>query len=622
MNHFKFNKLTLHNFLSYGHAQVLLGDRGQCLVSGTNLCQDDKAQSNGSGKSSIWSGINWVLTGRTLAGVANDVKNINVEQNACWVSLDFFVNSQHFEITRWKMPKADLKIFLNGNDISGKGIRESEAVLQQYLPYLEGELLGSVILLGQSMPNKLSSRQPRQRKELLEKLSKTDFMVEQVKQRILQRQNQLAKTVRDLQDRQLKLRATIEAKTQSRASAQRRLATLMQQNYTVQMQTLQADISLLTEQQVAFQATLMELSEKLQSAQQQKDGCLAERQQRLATVSAQLAEAKAKWSAARATLTAQINQLKRQITKIQAIKTVCPTCGQKLPQVHKPSCDVEKATLAQKQQQLSCVMRQQSDQLAQLSNAAQCITDQFATRLQSTSAAYNTVKKQHDEAAIANTKLTTALVSKKTTQQALIRMQAGAVQQQQSLQTQLKALQHQLLTHVKQSQTITVQLAELNQHTNVLKQFQSLVKRDFRGILLENVIAFIDSSIKGYCKEVFNTTDLNFYVQGNNINITYRSKPYEVLSGGEKQKVDILIQLAIRKMLSKYLDFSSNILVLDEVFDNLDAQGTAGVLSLITNKLVDIQSVFIISHHANQLNINYDSEIRVLKDANGISKLA
>jgi hypothetical protein len=59
------------------------------------------------------------------------------------------------------MPKADLKIFLNGNDISGKGIRESEAVLQQYLPYLEGELLGSVILLGQSMPNKLSARQPR-----------------------------------------------------------------------------------------------------------------------------------------------------------------------------------------------------------------------------------------------------------------------------------------------------------------------------------------------------------------------------------------------------------------------------------------------------------------------------
>jgi DNA repair exonuclease SbcCD ATPase subunit len=80
-----------------------------------------------------------------------------------------------------------------------------------------------------------------------------------------------------------------------------------------------------------------------------------------------------------------------------------------------------------------------------------------------------------------------------------------------------------------------------------------------------------------------------------------------MLSGGEKQKVDILVQLAIRKMLSRYLDFSSNILVLDEIFDNLDPAGTRGVLQLIAQRLTDIESIFIISHHAAELNINYDT---------------
>lgn len=72
-------------------------------------------------------------------------------------------------------------------------------------------------------------------------------------------------------------------------------------------------------------------------------------------------------------------------------------------------------------------------------------------------------------------------------------------------------------------------------------------------------------------------------------------------------------------MMQEYTGFKSNIIVLDEILDQLDAKGTDEVISFITNKLIDIESIFIISHHADSLNISNDSTIRVVKNNQGVS---
>ena len=96
-------------------------------------------------------------------------------------------------------------------------------------------------------------------------------------------------------------------------------------------------------------------------------------------------------------------------------------------------------------------------------------------------------------------------------------------------------------------------------------------------------------------------------------------KPAE-LSGGEKQKVDIIIQLAIRDLLSTQLGVKSSLICFDEVFDNLDAHGCQKIIDLIS-KIKDIESVFIVSHHAAELQISYDNHIEVEKSEAGISKI-
>ena len=73
--------------------------------------------------------------------------------------------------------------------------------------------------------------------------------------------------------------------------------------------------------------------------------------------------------------------------------------------------------------------------------------------------------------------------------------------------------------------------------------------------------------------------------------------------------------------MRQYLDFSSNIIILDEIFDQLDAVGCTNVLTLISNKLIDIESIFIISHRVGDLSIPYDCEMLVIKDEQGVSRI-
>ena len=85
--------------------------------------------------------------------------------------------------------------------------------------------------------------------------------------------------------------------------------------------------------------------------------------------------------------------------------------------------------------------------------------------------------------------------------------------------------------------------------------------------------------------------------------------------------MDLIIQFSLRDMLCKYLDFSCNILVLDEITDNLDLVGCDRIIDMITTKLVDIESVYIISHRSSDLSIPYDSELTVVKNEQGISSI-
>jgi ABC-type transport system involved in cytochrome bd biosynthesis fused ATPase/permease subunit len=64
---------------------------------------------------------------------------------------------------------------------------------------------------------------------------------------------------------------------------------------------------------------------------------------------------------------------------------------------------------------------------------------------------------------------------------------------------------------------------------------------------------------------------------------------------------------------------NANILVLDEVTDFLDKKSCRAVMKLLESTLQTVESVFIVSHHAEELEIPVDSEIKIVKNGHGIS---
>jgi DNA repair exonuclease SbcCD ATPase subunit len=149
-----------------------------------------------------------------------------------------------------------------------------------------------------------------------------------------------------------------------------------------------------------------------------------------------------------------------------------------------------------------------------------------------------------------------------------------------------------------------------------------LIRRDFRGYLLTNIISYIDARAKEYCSTVFGTKELTICLNGNALDVTYCGKMFDSLSGGEKQRVDLILQLAIRDLLTSYIGLNANILVLDEITDFLDKKSCQAVMTLLEKELQTVESVFIISHRANDLELAIDTEINVVKNENGISEIS
>jgi DNA repair exonuclease SbcCD ATPase subunit len=72
------------------------------------------------------------------------------------------------------------------------------------------------------------------------------------------------------------------------------------------------------------------------------------------------------------------------------------------------------------------------------------------------------------------------------------------------------------------------------------------------------------------------------------------NKEYKEFSGGQKQRLDIVLIFGMYDLISMNTDF--NLLIMDEPFDGLDEEGEAVVFDLIRNKADEGKSVYIIAH--------------------------
>lgn len=618
-----FKTLTIHNFLSFGDATIDLKDKGYCAISGRNKNPSDRAFSNGAGKSTIINAIAYCLFGTTINGIKSNIENIHT-QGGCFVSLEFDLDDSEYVITRYKnhqVYKTDLKIFCNGDDISGKSITESNNILASKLPDLSLDLLTSVILLGQGLPNSFTKNTPAGRKELLEKLTKSDFMIQDVKERINSRitfiNNQIDKDNLEL----AKLTTKVESDERRKSSIGLELTNLENTSYDFLIEKASQEEAILQTRQIELNKIVIEEENKVEGFNQKllelNNVKQDKKEKELKPLFTKLNEEQNKLFEIRH----KIDSLSQEINRLDSVKDTCPTCGQKLLNITKidtTSMKIEvenikrdyglqealvqnlKKEYTQKEEDIDNYINEESKEIRK--NLDECKQLLLKTRNDKTNVDNQLISVSRD--------LASYQVKKET-----------------SL-TRINELNKELSDIISELSTLNDKILYTNkdidsfkEHYDIVNKMNTLVKRDFRGYLLINILNYINAKAKEYCKFIFNTDDLSIELNGNNIDVIFSGKDFDLLSGGEKQKVDLIIQFAIRDMMSKYLDFNSNVLFLDEITDNLDSVGCEGLLNLISNSLNDVESLFIISHHVDELALPTDSEIIVEKNSEGISSI-
>lgn len=618
--HIQFQKITLHNFMSFGDATLDFNDDGFIQVSGRNENPADMATSNGSGKSSLWEGVIWCLTGDTIRGT-KQVSNLFGEDGT-YVQLEFVIDNKSYSILRskdHKVYKTSLQIYVDGKDCSGKGIRDSEKLLTEYLPDITASLLGSVIILGQGLPQKFTNNTPSGRKEVLEKLSKSDFMIGDLKRRISDRKDALQKDIRHFEDLILQNStkvATLEATLNSNIAI---LTTLDRTSLQKQVDDLTVRHSNLVQSRDEENTKLIELKKQLEEFTSEHTKLDADRRSEIYAVETEFNKTVSEYKVQLNSFHSEYSMLKADIAKLNAIKDVCPTCGQRIPGVVKADTSSQEARCSELQLNIANVTasidtatKEKESKVAEIYNSYKVKDDLLASKkssltsgVQYTTTMLNTMSSSVDECFAQLNRANLQLAQLDTTIENL-------TNQNLQIQGQISDIQASLLYNNNEKDL-------QKSHLEVVSKFDTAVKRDFRGYLLAHIITYIQQRAKIYSKMIFETENVEFYLEGNNIHISYMGKEYENLSGGEKQKIDLIVQFSIRDMLTNHLGFTSNILVLDEVFDGLDMIGCQKVVDVISN-FNDVKNVFIVTHRKD-LSIPCDRELIIVKSANGISEI-
>lgn len=631
-----FDKVRLHNFLSFKDAELDLDNRGFVLVEGTNNNKSDNAKSNGSGKSSLFEAVVWALTGETVRGTKT-VKNMLASKNeGCYVDLTFSVDNVKYRVVRYREDDTygnNLKLYVDDKDVSGKGIRETQAVLDKYLPDVNLQFIGSVIILGQGLPQRFTNNTPSGRKELLEQLSKTDYMIADITARLQKR----AETLNELYSKTNVFIAELNYKIESSNDAiQRNNAEI-----TNLQRGSKEDELVVINKEIATYSELIskkeELIEQYKAEQDRLNSELEEHKKREAeckqlentyydamnVVNTELTEHDKEITA----VDVEIKHQKQEITNLENVQTVCPTCHRPFDGVFVPDTTAQRNNLFALESKKTELLTKRQEIYDRLTEAK---TAWMNARRGSEDASnvvrdvYNSIQKngtiiQGYQNEIRNyTSQQTIWEKKKSEIEERYKQIAQRIEDLRKNNEELVNSIEMCKSGLEQRQN---SLEDVVSRQDAVKKIQSYCSREFRGFLLEDCINFVCERTKFYARYMFGHDNVDFVLSANTITIQFNGKDYESLSGGERQKVDLIIQFSLRDMLLTTVGFSCNVLCTDELFDNLDSVGCDNLINMIMQTMQDISSVFIITHHAD-IGVPYDRKISVIKEPDGYSYIS
>ena len=178
--------------------------------------------------------------------------------------------------------------------------------------------------------------------------------------------------------------------------------------------------------------------------------------------------------------------------------------------------------------------------------------------------------------------------------------------------SRLRALAREVVTMTQERTTLNEEryyqdiaanlLKDTGIKTKIIRQYLPVINK-----LVNKYLAAMDFFVHFELDEAFNET----------IKSRHRDEfSYASFSEGEKQRIDLALLFTWRTIAKMKNSASTNLLLLDEVFDSsLDNNGTEYLMGLL-NTVSDDTNVFVISHKGDVLYDKFRSVIRFEKHQN------
>lgn len=645
----RFKHIDIENFRSIEKAKVDLENQGTVIVKGINE-YEDKATSNGSGKSSVFEAIIFALFEETSSG-EKDVAN-RIINDGYTIILEFEIDGVNYKIQRQcKGNKTSVVLYKDGLDISARNKTDTNKLIIQILGISKAIFLDS-IFLSQNANTNLASLTPTARKERLEILTNTDFVINQFKEKLKDLQNEYEAKCVEVQLEKNKLEGVKQANLNQQADLQFKINTINQeierlkqlgdlkeieQEIKYKEEVELYDLDSLYNKLIEFinerETEIAELRKAGEENLNKKDDLEKQKQAKLNSWNELEREIQVKANMI-SNLNQNNNKLDKEIEKIRNSDT-CPTCGRKYEDANEEhiqqainELELEKTNNDEQVKQINASINQIKQDQQQieiegkgLANEIIKVDAQIAEHKKQIDEKENKRKELNENRQTTEfnkTKCQKEINELKNKKEQLLKSQTNNIEEFQNMIDKLK----------KEIDDIDSKIVELDQKYNknndyvlVVKNSIQLVTKEFRTYLLQNSLQYLNKLLKDYSSNLFSNDQdiIKIEEDDTKLNIKLGNATYESLSGGEKTRVNIALLLAQKSLASIIGNISCNIIILDEILGYCDSQAEENVINLLTQELETLESIYMVSH--KEIPIGYDTQLIIIKDKSGLSRV-
>jgi DNA repair exonuclease SbcCD ATPase subunit len=562
-----FKAIRWQNMLSTGNqfTEVTLDRSKSTLIVGEN----------GAGKSTILDALSFALYGKPFRNINKPQLLNSMTQKNLVVECEFMVGSKHFRVKRGIKP-AVFEIYQNGEMINqNSSARDYQEYLEKSILKLSFKSFGQIVILGSANYLPFMQLPAHSRREVIEDLLDIQIfttMNNLLKEKILANKSAITDTDYQIDLVENKIELTLKHINSLKINNDHLIRQKEEMIEEVNGLVCQA------ERDIAIQSGYLIV----------KTGLVADAE-KVSSKRTKLIELESQ-------LETKIRSLKKEITFYHDNDS-CPTCRQGIDHDFKDSVIDDRES---KQQEVTDALtkieeeintiNQRVNEIAEINKEITVINTKI-TELNSDIRSWNNSVRTL-EAEINNLEKNTTIIDASNEDLSVLNKQLGVQQK----------YKEELANERQVIEVAGVLLKDSGIKTKIIKQYVPIMNK-----LINKYLAAMDFFVQFELDENFNEK----------IKSRFRDEfSYASFSEGEKMRIDLALMFTWRAIAKLRNSASTNLLIMDEVFDSsLDVGGTEEFLKILEGLTGDTNT-FIISHKGDQLYDKFHSVIKFEKHAN------